>query len=416
MPKQIFAVNPTARVKIRDCQGRVSVYGADGDQVIVEADETVAHQDGETILIERADDVIVTVPRGVTITMENCDADFRLADLTGLVGLENISGDVVARNISDLLIRELNGDLAATRIAHLKGEGTWNGDVSLRGVEKIEINEIQDDLNIADAGAVTIQTIRGDFSARAIRGALTVQDVHADISLRDLDGALTIARAHADLIAANVRGAVNITDVEGDAVISFAQVADVNLRADGDVILNFPADVNARVELDAPRGALIVHAEMNVTERAEDRVRGTIGAGGATVRAESTRGDLILRVGEARDARARHSGRQHPAAEFAALGAEFGAEARKMGMEIRRKVRESLVESLGESRGRGHRRHLRHALKHLHADDDVNTETPHEEKPRGPAAGSPERQAILDAIARGEMNVDDAIKKIRGEE
>ena len=37
-------------------------------------------------------------------------------------------------------------------------------------------------------------------------------------------------------------------------------------------------------------------------------------------------------------------------------------------------------------------------------------------KPRGPAAGSPERAAILDAIARGELNVEDAIKKLREEE
>jgi hypothetical protein len=43
-------------------------------------------------------------------------------------------------------------------------------------------------------------------------------------------------------------------------------------------------------------------------------------------------------------------------------------------------------------------------------------EPPQEVKSSGPAAGSPERQAILDAIARGELSVDDAIRKIRGED
>jgi len=48
--------------------------------------------------------------------------------------------------------------------------------------------------------------------------------------------------------------------------------------------------------------------------------------------------------------------------------------------------------------------------------DETPTQEPVQAAPRGPAPGSPERQAILDAIARGEMNVDDAIKKLTGEE
>jgi hypothetical protein len=40
----------------------------------------------------------------------------------------------------------------------------------------------------------------------------------------------------------------------------------------------------------------------------------------------------------------------------------------------------------------------------------------HEQEPRGPVARTPERQAILDAIARGELSVDDAIKKLTSEE
>ena len=55
--------------------------------------------------------------------------------------------------------------------------------------------------------------------------------------------------------------------------------------------------------------------------------------------------------------------------------------------------------------------------RHRHHDEEREEEIRMEEqKPHGPAAGSPERQAILDAIARGELNVDDAIKKLRGEE
>jgi hypothetical protein len=97
----------------------------------------------------------------------------------------------------------------------------------------------------------------------------------------------------------------------------------------------------------------------------------------------------------------------------------MGREYAEMGQRIAEQVRESVRQSLDESGIHGHGRHRHfgfHFGRHRHGVDFEPRETRGEEKPRGPAAGTPERQAILDAIARGELSVDEAVKKLIGEE
>ncbi|MBI3914185.1 MAG: hypothetical protein HY327_08385 [Chloroflexi bacterium] len=415
MAKQTFQVSDNVRIVIRNCKERVGAYGGDAGIVTVEGDEAnAARQEGDAILIERATDVMVIAPRTAVVTIEECDADVRLVELAGLVGMNKIDGDVALRDIAgDVMLRDLEGDLTATRVKNLKGEGVWNGDVALRSVENLDVAEIEEDVSIADAGVVKIQAVRGDVSARDLRGDLQIGEARKDVSLREVAGAVHIAHARGDLIANALCGALNAPEIEGDAVISVAGVGEINLRADGDVVLNLPADTNADLELLAPHGDLVVPASVS-RARGESEARGTLGNGGTRVRAESTRGDLVLRVGELRHGHRheRHAMRFGP--EFAAMGAEIAADARKIGMEVRRQVRESLVDSMGDWRAAKKVKH-RVRFGHVHEEDDAE-EMPRAEKPRGPAAGSPDRQTILDAVARGEMNVDDAIKKIRGEE
>ncbi len=369
---QKFNVSENPRVEIRGCAERVAVFGWDDARTV--AVEDAARQAGDTIVIENASRVKVRVPRAAAVTITQCDADVAVRDLSGSVELAEIDGDVALNNLTGAtLVRDLAGDLAVRDVASLKGEGAWEGDFVARGVKQIEAN-----------------TIDGDVSIRAI------------------DGDVKIARVEGDLIVSGIRGAVDAPDVEGDAVISLDAVAAVNLRADGDVVLNLPSDANAELELDAPRGDLVTRANIRIAERDENHLRGTLGSGGPKIQVESTRGDLILRAGEF----------DHAAA-FSAPYAAMGREYAEMGRQIADQVKESVEQSLNES---GIRRHGRHQYSGFpfdgrRRDRDAAPREPHaEEKPRGPAAGTPERQAILDAIARGELNVDEAIKKLTGEE
>ena len=369
---QKFNVSENARIEIRDCEDRVTVVGWDDAQTV--AVDGAARQEGDTILIENEERVSVRVPRALTVTITHCKADVALRDLAGRVELDAIEGDVALNNLAgETLVRALEGDLDAREVASLKGEATWEGDVSARGVQRIDVNDID-----------------GDVSLRAI-------------------GELKIAHVGGDLMASGVRGAVDALDVEGDAVISFDAAAETRLRADGDVVLNLPPDANAELELDAPRGDLTTRASVKMIERDGNHLRGTLGSGGPKIQVESTRGDLILRASGTRPEYAGYADRAKYA-EYAGYG--------DMGRRIAEQVRESVQQSLEHSgiRVRGWHRHFGFQFggRRHHRESDRHEERA-EQKPRGPAAGTPERQAILDAIARGELSVDEAINKLTGE-
>jgi hypothetical protein len=398
MARQNFTVTENARVEIRACEDRVIVVGWDDAQTIVT--DCDARQDGNTVFVEHQERVHVRVPRNASIVVAECESDVRVSDLTGRVEINSIEGDVTLHTVKQASVRNVSGDFIAKEVESLECAGTFEGDVALRTIENFKAENIEGDVSIGDAGNVAIETVEGDLSARGIRGALNLGNVEGDVSVRDLDGALIIERAGADFAASELRGAVNAQDIEGDAAVTFAQVAEMKLRADGDVVIRLPEDANVEIELDALRGDLMASGMVKVIEQNDSHLRGTLGNGGVKIQAESTRGDLVFNGGTPE--RGRHEHREHW------QGEDWGG----FGRRIAEEVRENVTRSLGNMRVEAHigkRHHHRHERREQMQTAEPTTPA------RGPAEGTPERQAILDAISRGELSVDDAIKKLKGE-
>lgn len=78
--------------------------------------------------------------------------------------------------------------------------------------------------------------------------------------------------------------------------------------------------------------------------------------------------------------------------------------------EIKEEVRQSVRAALADVKNARHQ--IRIEMRRRAREDCCEEPV---EASRDPVAGSSERQAILDAIARGEMSVDDAIKKLTGD-
>jgi hypothetical protein len=437
---QTFTVTENARVQIRACRKRVTIVGWDNARG-VSVDQS-ARQEGDTIIVEGATKVTLRVPHTALISLDDCHADVRLDDLAGSIEMMNVDGDLTLRNLrGETRARDIDGDVIARQVATLKGEGKWDGDAALHDVKNFQADEIEGDLilrgadaatirqvegdtvlervaqaqinkvggcaHMSDVGAVTIQSIEGDLTVRGVRDALSVEQVEGDANLRDVCGRVAIAQIEGDFIASNAQSALDVPEIAGDAVISFDQAAELNLCAEGDVVVNLPNNANAELQVDAPEGNLVVRAEMKITEEDESHLRGTLGGGGVKMHIESTGGDVIVRGGGAGEHR-RHREHQHSREHYRQY-AEMG---KRIAEEVRQSVRASLVEAGIHEHRRKH--HWRIGIG-IADDDTAPRAEPAEEKPRGPAAGSPERQAILDAIARGELSVDDAIKKLRGE-
>jgi len=438
---QTLNVSENTRVEIRACRNRVTIIGWDDPQI--SCDQPV-RQDGNTIFVEGATKVNLRVPRAMPITLDDCRADVRAEDLTGELVLTNIRGDIALRNLrGETRIGDIDGSLVARRVTSLKGNGTWDGDVALhdlqtlsasnidgdvviRGanavtlqdvegsivlerVECAQINTIEGDAHLNDVGAVTLQHVKNDLSARQLGGALSVADVEGDVNVREAHARVAIARVGGDFIVSDAHDALLTPEIEGDAVVSLSEVAETTVRADGDVVLNLPNETNAELRVDAPAGDIIVRADLQNRDEGANHLRGTLGRGGIALQIESRHGDVIVRSGSAAEHHYGHAHRQRE--EYR----EYAAAYRKMGQRLAEQVRASVRASLADAGIQPHR-HKRHWRIGIGIDDsETLQEEPLANKPRGPASGSPERQAILDAIARGELNVDDAIKKLRGE-
>lgn len=391
MPQQTYAVSEKVWIEIRNCHHRVTVNGSEDTHTVIANGS--AHQDGDTLVFENMNQVLVRAPRTATVCITDCDADVRVDDLAGRVEITRIDGDIALRNLSgETLVSEVDGDLAIKNVLRLQGQGAWNGDVAIR-----EVNSAK------------LEAIDGDLSAWNIRELLVVDEIDGDANLREMNGRVSINHVSGDLIASEIAGTFELADVRGDAIVSLTQAADLKLIAKGDIVLRLPETIDAEIELDAPHGDLIAHHAVKITEEDEQHLRGTIGNGGVKIQVESTHGDLILEGQRPM----RHSHFEHMGQEIAEkVRASVGEMPR--GHAIAEQVRESVRASLGDWK-----RHGRHRIiirKHHHPDEDETAfEEPLEETPPKPTLTSAERQAILDAIAHGELSVDDAIKKLRGE-
>lgn len=395
MPQQTHAVSEKVRIEIRNCHNRVTVNGSEDAHTVIANDS--ARQDGDTLVFENMSKVLVRVPRTATVLITDCEADVRVDDLAGRVEITRIDGDIALRNLSgETLVSEVDGDLAIKNVLMLQGQGAWHGDVAIR-----EVNSAK------------LEAIDGDLSVWNIRELLVVDEIDGDANLREMNGRVSINHVSGDLIASEIAGTFELADVRGDAIVSLAQAADLKLIAKGDIVLRLPENIDAEIELDAPHGDLIAHHDIQIAEEDERHLRGTIGNGGVKIQVESTHGDLILEGQRPmRHSHFEHMGQDIAEEVHASVRASLGEMPR--GHAIAEQVRESVRASLGDWK-----RHGRHRIiirKHHHPDEDETAfEEPIEETPPKPTLTSAERQAILDAIARGELSVDDAIKKLRGE-
>lgn len=206
MSKTISAgKSPT--IKIDAIDGDLSVVGWDAEDILIKADEDLltVKQNGEEISLSSTEDVSLRIPRDASLS-----------------------------------IRRIGGD------------------ASLRGVMgNIEIKEIDNDLSIREAGAVTIDTITADFSLRGAKGDVYVKSVGEDVSIRDVEGNITLDSVADDLALRGARGNIKV-NVGEDVVVYLEPKADgvYSVIAGDDILLVLPSDANATLDLHGDRIAV----------------------------------------------------------------------------------------------------------------------------------------------------------------
>lgn len=264
----------------------------------------------EDIVEERADILLVSripkdarlqVPDGSQVLIRNVYGDLQVEHFDGFVAAQHVGGDVALEDVAVTELAQVAGDLQAHRCGELRVRAV-HGDVSLDGfVEPPLFGHISGDLHASDMPGIEVRgaiggdvqleqcgevlligTIGGDLHAERSHVTLRSSTVGGDTHLTSVRG-VTLAACGGDFVVDRVDGPVDVHSIGGDAQITDA-TGNVHISTvGGDVeIENAPSGVTlgrvgGDVLLETPLGAgaeYTVHASGDI----KLRVRGDVNA------------------------------------------------------------------------------------------------------------------------------------------
>lgn len=192
-------------------------------------------------------------------------------------------------------------DGGAIRIAHSTGQlGLWvpkavarisarvaSGDVLLQGlhVQSVEVE--------SESGDLRAEGIRGGLKARIEGGDVEVIEIEGDVEISACRGDIEVREVHAQRVDLRAEG--------GSVALALGPVEDGSYRceADGaDVTLRLAEGAACEIEAEATDGGRIAPAALpwrELTERSEDRLKGTLRGGGAIITLRTKGGRIYIR-------------------------------------------------------------------------------------------------------------------------
>ena len=197
-----FKLGAEPKIKIDLVEGDLRLVGWENEDVLVKAaDEeglTSQQDEGNNLILSCKDDLSLNVPKDAEVTIIKVNGDLSIRGLTGTLDLDFVNGDVAIR----------------------------------------------------DAGQVSIGTIESDFSLRAAKGDVHVKHVGGDASLRGVDGSIKLDSVSDDLAIRGVGGSLQV-DVDDDVVVHLDPKPDqeYSVVAGDDIMLVLPEGANATLNL-----------------------------------------------------------------------------------------------------------------------------------------------------------------------
>lgn len=176
---------------------------------------------------------------------------------------------------------------AAVEIGTIGGDGRVT---DLTGVLKID--SVGGDLRLRRLGAASVGRVGGDLLAQRLRGDLDVESTGGEARLEKVDGDVRLGSVGGDLRAGGLGGSLH-SKVHGDVVAALAAPggSSSHVRADGDVIVRVPVGASLRADLRAEGEVRVDSSGERTRSGASTTV--TLGRGEATLEVAAG-GDLLF--------------------------------------------------------------------------------------------------------------------------
>ena len=256
----VFAADGATRLDLEGASGEIVVRSWTQDQVRIQADhsrrtEIEVRRRGTTLYVEAEGrtwtalaDFVITVPRGMEISVEGFNADVDIEGVGGAVGISTIQGDArVVGAIGDVSVETVNG--------------------------RIELMDVDGEVEASSpSGSIRVVGARGELRVEAVGGGVELEGMDADVvDVSSVGGRIRFTgalRPNGEYYFGTHGGTISL-EIEGspDAEFNLASVM-------GRVRTQFPG---------APE-----------PDR-RNRLRFTTGAGSAVVDAETYGGTISLR-------------------------------------------------------------------------------------------------------------------------
>jgi DUF4097 and DUF4098 domain-containing protein YvlB len=196
--------------------------------------------------------------------------------------------------------------------------------------------DIEYDIRVPKTCTVEVRQATGDVTLEGTSGEVNVQSHEGDVTLLSIDGTCRVRTASGDLSAERIRGRLiantasgevtveesalsgfEVETVSGDAEIE-TSLADgghyIFRTVSGSLELGIPKDAGATVVLRTQQGDVECDLPAQVTNASRTRWEGTINGGGARIEVQSVTGDLEISGSDSLPAQATRE--LPPAAEY----------------------------------------------------------------------------------------------------
>jgi hypothetical protein len=422
----------------------------------------VEQQEGR-LRLSSQDDCTLEVPCGARLTIAHVSGDLEISGVHGEIILAEVLGDVCLRHVGTVQVRHIGGDLEGHELASLESPGEIRGDVWLRGVSgALTLACVGGDVEASNVGGnVQLATIQGDLTLKRVGGATSVQMVQGDACLTDMAGGVTIANAQGEVEAKNLPGGVQIVQAQGDVEITTALTAGQTYAVEGksDIDLYVVGEPSAKVSLRSDDGEVASDWALSVAASGESS--GTLGDGAATLTLLSHGGDVTMHrvAGEPHaqrheewhrtwtagdidrlvDREMRRAMQHVEKIDFEAVGrqVETAVQQAMVGVDFE-KIGRQVDETIHQAMHRYDEASSRPPFREVRRDDASEEQAARHAERRGepPAPPPPPPPAqpappppppaqaavptgpgtmdILRAVERGEMSVDEALKRLSG--
>ncbi len=233
MHQQSIAVSPSVEIFIEQVNGDLRVKGWDRPEALIRADneeDFSITKEGDVLRLNCRNDCSIRLPFAANIHIGHVQGNARFKYLENRLQINQVDGSVVLRNVPEVQLTTVNGDLMAKLIA----------------------------------GNITIEQVLGDVFINQLEKNCSIQKVSGRLHLHDVKGDISAA-------------------AQGHAYLRLNQptLAHCEIKSQGDIHCQMPEDLHAQVILKSGASYIQVQLANKKQLIVEQETHLTIGEGKA---------------------------------------------------------------------------------------------------------------------------------------